>query len=177
MIVLYHYEPSSTSSQKVRLCLSYKNLVYTSKNINLECAEHLENEYLKVNRHGLLPIIVHNGNKIRESNFINEYLDKVYPEKSLVPKNAVDFNFMQYLCKQQEYLNENCLRYYSYISSNRIELIDNKWLKEHPQLDRRKFLRLVKYGLTKQDLHEIDNYLINELNFINSILEKTLALW
>ncbi len=169
-IIFYHHEAGSTSSQKVKLCLHYKKLDYESVNIDLSKHQNQTEEYLKINRHGLVPTLVHDGNVIKEANLINEYLDRAFPDKPLLPKDPFLLYQVQYLCKQQEYINEQCLRYLSYQHSGRAHTLENEKIQNHPQLDRRRFLRNVKQGLSNQDIHEIEVYLIRELNYLEEIL-------
>jgi glutathione S-transferase len=76
----------STCSQRVRFVLAYKELGYTDTRIRLEQGEHLTPEYLAVNPNGLVPTLVHDGKAILDSSVINEYLEEVFPDISLIPK-------------------------------------------------------------------------------------------
>jgi len=95
MITLYHYWDSFCSF-KVRLCLEEKGLDWNSKNINLMRFENLSPDYLTVNPKGLVPTLVHNGNRITESSIINEYLDGCFPENSLRPADELALARMRY---------------------------------------------------------------------------------
>lgn len=171
-IILYNHEAGSTSSQKVRLCLHYKGLDYKSINIDLNERQNQDPEYLKINRHGLVPTLVHNNNVIKEANLINEYLDRVFQERPLLPQDPLLLYQVQYLCKKQEYINEQCFRYLSYLHSDRIKTLTPNQIENHPQLDRRRFLREIKNGLSDKEILEIENYLIKELGHLNEKLSK-----
>ncbi|MDN4546323.1 glutathione S-transferase family protein [Pseudomonas sp. C32] len=80
----------STCSQRVRFVLAQKGLAYTDKRIRLEKGEHLTPEYLAINANGLLPALVHDGRAIVDSSVINEYLEEVFPEVALIPKNPYE---------------------------------------------------------------------------------------
>ena len=80
----------STCSQRVRFVLAQKGLAYTDKRIHLEKGEHLTPEYLEINPNGLLPALVHDGRAIVDSSVINEYLEEVFPEVALIPKNPYE---------------------------------------------------------------------------------------
>ena len=54
MIELYH-APTSTCSQKVRMCLFEKNIEWISRPLNLASDEHLTPEYLAINPNGVVP--------------------------------------------------------------------------------------------------------------------------
>jgi glutathione S-transferase len=86
MLVLYH-DWASFCSIKVRLCLAEKELDWESRFVNVVKLEHLEPDYLKLNPNAVVPTLVHDGRVVWESSFINEYLDEVFPEVPLVPKD------------------------------------------------------------------------------------------
>ncbi len=88
MLELYHAHPS-TCSQKVRLCLSEKGLDYTSRPVNLRANENLSPAYLALNPNGVVPTLVHDGNVILDSSVICEYLDEVFPDPPLGPRDPV----------------------------------------------------------------------------------------
>lgn len=87
MIVLYHAN-HSTCSQKVRLCLAEKGLKYESKLIDLALKEQLAPEYLRINPNGVVPTLVHDGRVVIDSSVICEYIDEVFPEPPLAPRDA-----------------------------------------------------------------------------------------
>lgn len=86
-MTLYNYFRSSTS-YRVRLALNVKGLDFEYKPINLLKAEQRSDAYLKINPLGGLPTLVHGGKNIPESFAIMEYLDEVFPEPALFPKDA-----------------------------------------------------------------------------------------
>ncbi|KYG66965.1 maleylacetoacetate isomerase [Bdellovibrio bacteriovorus] len=85
-LVLYNYFRSSTS-YRVRLALNLKGLDYDYKAVNLLKNEQRDPAYLKLNPLGGLPTLVHNGQAIPESFAIVEYLDEVFPQNPLLPKD------------------------------------------------------------------------------------------
>jgi glutathione S-transferase len=88
VLELYH-SPSSTCSQKVRLCLAEKRLDWVDRRVNTLADEHLRPEYLKLNPNGVVPTLVHDGRVILDSSVICEYLDEVYPAVRLTPSDLV----------------------------------------------------------------------------------------
>jgi glutathione S-transferase len=86
MLALYH-AGRTTCSRKSRHCLAEKGLEYVSHYVNLGAFENHTPEYLKLNPNGVVPTLIHDGRVIIESTFINEYLDEVFPEPSLRPKD------------------------------------------------------------------------------------------
>lgn len=86
-LVLYHYW-DSVCSYKVRMCLEEKGLMWTGAHVDLLKFEHLRPDYLALNPNGVVPTLMHDGKVVQESSVINEYLDKVFPETTLVPRDA-----------------------------------------------------------------------------------------
>ena len=85
---LYHYEPSA-NSMKPLLCLAEKGISYESHYIDLHNFEQHSEAFVALNPNGQVPVLIHNGAVITESTVINEYLDEVFPEERLVPKDPV----------------------------------------------------------------------------------------
>ncbi|MCC6006093.1 MAG: glutathione S-transferase family protein [Rhodobacteraceae bacterium] len=78
----------STCSQKVRLCLFEKGLPYTDRQINFRKREHLAPEYLALNPNGVVPTLLHDDRPVTDSTVIMEYLDDVFPDPPLAPRDA-----------------------------------------------------------------------------------------
>jgi glutathione S-transferase len=85
---LYNF-PQSTCSQKVRLTLWEKGLEFVDRPVDSTKREHLSDWYLKLNPNGVVPTLIHDGAVIVDSSVIMEYLDEVFPEHSLTPKDPV----------------------------------------------------------------------------------------
>jgi len=88
LLELYN-APMSTCSQKVRLVLAEKGLDWVDRRLDLSKNEHLTPAYLALNPNGVVPTLVHDGNAIVDSSVICEYLDEVFPEVPLVPREPV----------------------------------------------------------------------------------------
>lgn len=88
MIELYH-AATSTCSQKVRLVLAEKQLDFVSRPVDLRANENLTPAYLALNPNGVVPTLVHDGNVICDSSVICEYLDEVFPQPVLAPREPV----------------------------------------------------------------------------------------
>jgi glutathione S-transferase len=88
MIELYQLD-YSTCSQKVRICLAEKDIEWVNRPVNTRANEHLTPEYLKLNPNGVVPTMVHDGQVILDSSVMCEYLDEVFPQKPLTPKDPV----------------------------------------------------------------------------------------
>lgn len=94
MTIELYQTAGSTCSQKVRLTLAEKGFPERGKDwveheVNLGKNEQLDPEYMKLNPNGVIPTLVDDGQAIYESSAIMEYLDDVYPEPSLMPKDPV----------------------------------------------------------------------------------------
>lgn len=87
MLTLYN-NAYSTCSQKVRLCLAEKGVDWTDRQINFRNNEHLAPDYLKLNPNGVVPTLVHDDAVVIDSSVIMEYLDEVFPEPAMAPRNA-----------------------------------------------------------------------------------------
>jgi glutathione S-transferase len=89
MLELYHAEPVA-NSMKVLLGLKEKGLEFVSHYVDLLRFEQHQPAFVKINPNGQVPVLVHDGAIITESTVINEYLDDVFPEPPLRPKNPVE---------------------------------------------------------------------------------------
>jgi len=98
MLELYHNN-ISVSAQKVRVVLAEKSLPWTSHHLSFVRGEHLTPEFKKMNPRGLVPVLVHDGHTIVESSVICTYLDEVFPDPPLMPKDAVERATMRLWCK------------------------------------------------------------------------------
>lgn len=83
-VTLYHYWRSS-SSWRVRMALSYKEIPYDTVHINLLEGEQQGEAYRKNNPMGYVPALAIDGRLLAESVAICEYLDETRPERALRP--------------------------------------------------------------------------------------------
>jgi glutathione S-transferase len=88
MLKLYNF-PQSTCSQKVRLTLWEKELEFLDRPLNSAAREHLTDWYLQLNPNGVVPTLDHDGAIVIDSSVIMEYLDEVFPERSLTPSDPL----------------------------------------------------------------------------------------
>ena len=91
MLALYHFD-RSTAAQKVRLSLAEKGLAWESRIVDpgLDKRDQHTPEYLRLNPRGVVPTLIHDGNVIRESQVILEYLEDAFPAPSLRPAGLAD---------------------------------------------------------------------------------------
>jgi glutathione S-transferase len=88
VLELYH-NSMSTCSAKARIALGAKGLDWKSHELNLRKAETQRPDYLTLNPDGVVPTLIHDGEVIRESTVIIEYLDEAFPDPPLKPAAAL----------------------------------------------------------------------------------------
>jgi len=86
-IVLYD-AANMPSPRRVRMCLIEKGLSFRIRWLNLGLMDQKQPAYLRLNPTGLVPTLLHEGQRVYDSNVINEYLDSLYPQPPLVPPDA-----------------------------------------------------------------------------------------
>lgn len=89
MLQVYHFW-DSTCSMKVRFCVEQKRIPHEKIFIDLLAFEQLKPWYLAINPNGVAPSIVHDGAPIVESTVINEYLEEVFTEVPMLPRDPVE---------------------------------------------------------------------------------------
>ena len=86
-MTLYGYFRSSTS-YRTRIAMNLKGLDYDNVTVNLAEDEQLESEFKALNPQGLVPVLQADDLLLYQSPAILEWLEEVYPESSLLPKDA-----------------------------------------------------------------------------------------
>jgi glutathione S-transferase len=88
MLELYYYE-NSICAERVLMTLAEKGIGdWVPHHLNLFHGDHFSADYLKLNPKGVVPTLVHDGQVIRESAIICDYLDDLSPHSPLKPANA-----------------------------------------------------------------------------------------
>ena len=77
----------SPCARRVRAVLLEKSLAWTTRLLDLTRMEQKHPGYLALNPNGIVPTLVHGDRVIYESNVITEYLDDVFPEPALYPRD------------------------------------------------------------------------------------------
>lgn len=113
MLELYNFQ-QSTCSQKVRFVLAEKGLEWVDKRLDSRRGEHLSPEYLALNPNGVVPTLVHDGAVILDSSVIMEYLDEVFPEPPMVPRDVVARAHMRKWLRYMEEVPTPAIRYPSF---------------------------------------------------------------
>ena len=87
MMTLYGYFRSSTA-YRTRIAMNLKGLDYDNVTVNLAQDEQLEAEFKALNPQGLVPVLQADDLLLYQSPAILEWLEEVYPEPALLPKDA-----------------------------------------------------------------------------------------
>ncbi|MCU0546109.1 MAG: glutathione S-transferase family protein [Oscillatoriaceae cyanobacterium Prado104] len=82
--VQLYFAKASTFSQRTRVVLLEKGIDFTPIEIDLQDKPA---DFVQVSPYGKVPAIEHGNAKIYESAIINEYLDEVFPEPPLLPRD------------------------------------------------------------------------------------------
>jgi glutathione S-transferase len=77
--------PFSNNSMRAQLSLDEKGLNYEYVTVDLFKGEHRQPEYLAINPRGQVPTLTDGEAKVYESVAIVHYLERRYPEPSLIP--------------------------------------------------------------------------------------------
>jgi maleylpyruvate isomerase len=87
MMKLYNFHASSTS-YRTRIVLNLKGLAYEYIPVRLDKGEHLSAAYGEINPMRGVPTLEVGGNRLYQSSAIIEYLEEVYPDPPLLPKDS-----------------------------------------------------------------------------------------
>ncbi|WP_207003682.1 glutathione S-transferase family protein [Trinickia mobilis] len=107
MLELYHII-NSASSHKVRLALQEKGLEAKEHLMTLS-GDQFDPAYMKLNPNAAVPTLVHDGYVVVESSVILHYLDEVFPEPALMPRDPKLRAKVRLYCKLiDEYVHSSC---------------------------------------------------------------------
>lgn len=79
-----YFAKASTFSQRTRVVLLEKGIEFTATEIDLQ---QKPANFTLISRYGKVPAIKHGDIELYESAIINEYLDEVFPEPPLLPRD------------------------------------------------------------------------------------------
>ena len=87
--VLYDYFRSS-ASYRVRIALNLKGIDYEQRPVSLINGAQNDPAYKELNPQGLVPMLEIDGHRLTQSLSIMVYLDQVYPDPPLMPRDPAD---------------------------------------------------------------------------------------
>jgi len=87
--VLYE-APRSSAAYRARIALNLKGVDYESRPVDLLGGEQKGAEYRELNPQGLVPMLEIDGHRLTQSLAIIVYLDQVFPDPPLVPRDPAD---------------------------------------------------------------------------------------
>ena len=115
--ILYHAFRSS-ASYRVRIALNLKGIDYEKRPLNLLEDEQKTGQYRSLNPQGLVPTLEINNLRLTQSLSIIVYLDQMFPDPALVPRDPAEGAHVRALalaiaCDIQPINNLRVLRYLS----------------------------------------------------------------
>jgi glutathione S-transferase len=131
MLELYH-NINSVCAQKVRIALKEKGQEAIDHILTLR-GDQNEPAYLMLNPNGVVPTLVHDGRPIVESSLILYYIDDVYPDPTLMPKEPrLRHRVRMYNKLIDEYLHNACtiLTFATAFRPNFLKMTREAWLAE-----------------------------------------------
>ncbi len=181
MTLKYYHGPPLANGLKSMIPLIEKDLPYQSVYVDLHKFEQHEPWFLKINPEGQVPVLDHDGVILNHSTVINEYLEDVFPEIPLRPRNPVGAARMRYWNK---FLDEHFLNYVSIhgwhrmigVIARAVESDEFERLMERiPLPDQRKKWRAARAGFNQADL----DYATEKVAFAIDKVERQLGetLW
>jgi len=153
----YHAEPLA-NSLKSMIPLIEKGLPWQSIYVDLHKFEQHEPWFLAINPEGQVPVLDHDGVMITHTTVINEYLEDVFPEVPLRPRDALGAARMRYWNK---FCDEQVMNYVSMhgwhrmvgIIARSVESGEFERLMERiPLPDQRTKWRTARSGFGEKDL-------------------------
>lgn len=90
-----YFAAQSACSSRVRLLLAEKGLGWTGHHINLLKKENIDPAFFAINPRGLVPVLVHDGQVITESDDIMLYLEACFPDPAFTPPDRGDRQLME----------------------------------------------------------------------------------
>lgn len=153
----YHAEPAA-NSLKSMIPLLEKQLAFESVYVDLHKFEQHSAWFVAINPEGQVPVLDHNGHIITHTTVINEYLEDVFPEIPLRPREPLAAARMRYWNK---FVDEQVMNYVSMhgwhrmvgIIARNIESGEFERLMERiPLPDQRKKWMTARSGFSEADL-------------------------
>jgi glutathione S-transferase len=181
MLELYHHG-TSVCAAKARIILAEKGLAWTGHYVDILKGEQFAPDYLKLNPKHVVPTLVHDGNVIRESTVIGEYIDDAFPDPPLKPEAPLDRATMRIWTKRLDEELHPATGIVTYAISHRHAVIANgpaaidAWVNHAPPAERARRRQRLEAGIEDAQamaaLRIYDNFLAD----METQLAKTLWL-
>ncbi len=177
-ITYYHAEPVA-NSLKSMIPLFEKGIEFTSRYVDLHKFEQHEDWFKAINPEGQVPVLDHDGIIITHTTVINEYLEDVFPDVPLRPRDAEGAARMRYWNK---FIDEHVMNFVSLHGWHRMVTviargIENgefeKLMARIPLPDQRKKWQDARSGYEQKDLDHATNKVQQAVDKVNAQLEKT----
>jgi len=91
---LFHFA-TSNCSQRVRFVLEEKGVSWVSHHVDLIKCENATPEFIALNPKGVVPVLIHDGKTIIESNDIIQYVDEYFEGPILGPETLPDKKYLE----------------------------------------------------------------------------------
>ncbi|MDC0989643.1 glutathione S-transferase family protein [Rhodospirillales bacterium] len=146
-IELYHHG-SSVCAAKVRLALAEKGIKWDGHYLDILAGEHHNPKYLKLNPKAVVPTLVHDGQVIRESTVICEYVDDAFSGPKLKPNDPLIQANMRLWTKLVDEEVHPSVRPITYVATHRHKIMEQspEEVEEHIENDPDPFWRARKRG-------------------------------
>jgi glutathione S-transferase len=177
-LTYYHAEPAA-NSLKSMIPLKEKALDYTSVYVDLHKFEQHAPWFTAINPEGQVPVLDHDGVIITHTTVINEYLEDVFPDIPLRPRDPAGAARMRYWNK---FVDEQVMNHVSMhgwhrmvgVIARNIESGDfEKLLENIPLPDQRKKWLTARSGFSEADLANATDKIIYAVDKVEAQLGKT----
>ncbi len=141
MLELYYLkEADSVCSNRAVVTLSEKRINdWTPHYIKLLEEDHFESDYLKINPKAVVPTLVHNGQPIRESSIICDYIDDLATEPALKPSDPLQRAYMREWIKDSDEIGFPGVAALNFVTRFRsvidVKKLEKRW-KKQPDLEK-----------------------------------------
>src|SRR3989440_7173059 len=174
----YHAEPAA-NSLKSMIPLIEKSLPYESIYVDLHKFEQHERWFLAINPEGQVPVLDHDGAIVTHTTVINEYLEDVFPEVPLRPRDPVGAARMRYwnkFCDEQVMIYVSIHGWHRMVSiiARSIESGEFDRLMERiPLPDQRRKWRAARSGFSEADLAHATEKILYAVDKVEQQLAQT----
>jgi glutathione S-transferase len=152
MLELYHHG-TSVCAAKARIVLAEKGLAWTGHYVDILKGEQFAPDYLNLNPKHVVPTLVHDGNVVRESTLIGEYIDDAFPDPPLKPAAPLDRVAMRMWTKRLDEELHPATGIVTYAISHRHAVIANgpaavdAWVNNVPAAERARRRQRLEAGI------------------------------